>query len=67
MHKTYTDCYRMDGFIGGHWAYALNSNHTNGVLVDQVEGQWVEEKERRLACYHLGWESIKVCIALQKR
>jgi hypothetical protein len=29
----------MDGFIGGHWAYALNSNHTNDVLIDQVEDQ----------------------------
>jgi hypothetical protein len=53
----------MDGFVGGHWAYALNSNNTNGLLVHQVEGRWVEEKERRLACYYLGWESIEVCIA----
>jgi hypothetical protein len=57
----------MDGFIGGHWAYALNGNHTNGVLVDQVEGQWVEEEGRRLAYYYLGWESIKVRIAPQQR
>jgi hypothetical protein len=67
MHKAYTDCYRMDSFIGGHWAYALNSNRTDGVLVDQVVDQWVEERERRLACYYLGWESIEVGITPEQR
>ncbi len=62
MHKTYTDCYRMQGFVGGEWAYALNTNDTNGVLVDEVRNQTVDEKERRLACYYLGWESIEVRI-----
>lgn len=64
MHKTYTDCYRMDGFVGGDWGYALNTNDTNGMLVDEASNQRVEEKERRLACYYLGWESIEVCSPL---
>jgi hypothetical protein len=50
----------MDGFVGGDWAYALNTNDTNGVLVDEASNQRVEEKGRRLACYYLGWESIEV-------
>ncbi|KAF4634106.1 hypothetical protein G7Y89_g4006 [Cudoniella acicularis] len=68
MHKTYTDCYRMQGFVGGDWAYAVNTNDTNGGLVDDevVRNQWVEEKERRLACYYLGWESIEAHQAASK-
>ncbi|PMD53487.1 uncharacterized protein K444DRAFT_700620 [Hyaloscypha bicolor E] len=66
MHKTYTDCYRMDGFVGGDWGYALNTNDTNGMLVDEASNQRVEEKERRLACYYLGWESIDAHQAASK-
>jgi len=58
MHKTYTDCYRMHGFIGGDWAYSVNTNNTNETLIDSEQHQWLPEKERRLACYYLGWESI---------
>lgn len=50
----------MEGFTGGEWAYATNTNDTSGVLIDSVEDQLLKEKERRLACYYLGWESIKV-------
>ena len=60
MHKTYTDCYRMKGFVGGEWAYALNTNDTNGALTDEAREKWINEKERSLACYYLGWESIEV-------
>ncbi|PMD33623.1 hypothetical protein L207DRAFT_142509 [Hyaloscypha variabilis F] len=66
MHKTYTDCYRMQGFVGGEWAYALNTNDTNGVLVNEVRNKWLEEKERSLACYYLGWESIEAHQAASK-
>jgi hypothetical protein len=66
MHKTYTDCYRMQGFVGGEWTYALNTNDTNGVLVNEVRNKWLEEKERSLACYYLGWESIEVRINIRK-
>lgn len=62
MHKTYTDCYRMQGFVGGDWSYAVNTNDTNGVLVDEVDNRWVKEEDRSLACYCLGWESIEVCM-----
>ena len=54
----------MDGFVGGNWAYAVNTNDTNGDSVDEERNQWIEENERRLACYYLGWESIKVCPVL---
>lgn len=60
MHKTYTDCYRMQGFVGGEWSYALNTNDTGGVSVGEAGNQGIEENERRLACYYLGWESIEV-------
>lgn len=67
MHKTYTDCYRMQGFVGGDWAYAVNTNDTSGVLIESVRNQWVQEEERRLACYYLGWESIEVCLLPRSR
>ena len=59
MHKTYTDCYQMEGFVGGEWAYAVNANDTIGELI-QNEIMKVDEKERRLAFYFLGWESVEV-------
>lgn len=59
MNKTYTDCYRAEGFVGGEWAYATNTNGTDGVLVD-LESPELPETERRLACYYLGWESVSV-------
>ena len=67
MHKTYTDCYRMHGFIGGDWAYSVNTNDTNETLIDSEQHQWLPEKERRLACYYLGWESINVSRLLHER
>lgn len=56
----------MQGFVGGDWGYAANTNDTNGVLVDKVNNQWVEVKDRSLACYYLGWESIRVGITSRK-
>ena len=26
LHKTFTDCYYAPGFVGGHWATALNDD-----------------------------------------
>ena len=60
MHKTYTDCYFAEGFTGGSWEYAVNTNNTDELLQDDVEEQVVEEGQRRLACYPLGWESMEV-------
>jgi hypothetical protein len=67
MHKAYTDCYRMQGFVGGYWAYAVNTNNTSGVMVEYVRKQWVQEEERRLAGYYLGWESIEVRLFSRSR
>ncbi|RFU31630.1 hypothetical protein B7463_g4721, partial [Scytalidium lignicola] len=60
MHKTFTDTYRMQGFTGGNWTYAINTNDTNGVPLDLAKEHLVPEQERRLACYYLGWESIEL-------
>ena len=62
MHKTDTDCYGMDGFTGGDWTYARNTNDTSGVTIDNIAlAPSAREEERRLACYYLGWESVEVC------
>lgn len=67
MEKTFVDCYFADGFVGGSWAYAVDTNNTEGTIVsgannemEQVEIQQLKDEERRLACYFLGWESIEV-------
>lgn len=63
MHKTYIDCYRMEGFEGGDWGYAVNTDDTSGLLADHEDvtrKERIEEEERSLACYYLGWESVEV-------
>jgi hypothetical protein len=62
MNKTFTDCYFAKGFAGGGWAYTLNSNDAEGCEVDMgaAERPLLEEKERRLAFYMIGWESLAV-------
>lgn len=59
MHKTYTDAYKLTGFTGGNWSYALNTNSSGGALCNPAE-KMVPEGERRLGVYFLGWESIEV-------
>lgn len=66
MHKTYTDCYHADGFVGGHWTYAINSNDTDAPLSESVGGHWINEKDRKIACYYLGWETMQVRL-IEKR
>ncbi|ENH65716.1 hypothetical protein FOC1_g10001689 [Fusarium oxysporum f. sp. cubense race 1] len=59
---TYTDCYRMQGFTGGDWGYTLNTNLVGGER-DVLPGSWgsrLESKDRKLAIYLLGWESIEL-------
>lgn len=63
MHKTYTDCYKMQGFVDGQWAYSLNSNHPDGVALS--DRHVLDFDDRRLALYVLGWESIEVCLPLE--
>lgn len=62
MHKTYADTFKLVGFTGGYWAYALNTNETSGMPTAAELGEWVPEGERRLGVYVLGWESIEVGI-----
>lgn len=61
MHKTYLDTYKLLGFTGGDWAYAINTNETSGVPCSPSAEKVVSITERRLAVYLLGWESIEVC------
>lgn len=58
MHKTYTDCYKMQGFVGGQWAYSLNANHPDGIALS--DRHLLDSNDRLLALYVLGWESIDV-------
>jgi hypothetical protein len=61
MEKTFTDCYFATGFTGGAWAYASNSNDSSGESNTSSETKMnvLSEKERRLAYYCLGWESLE--------
>jgi hypothetical protein len=63
MHKTFTDCYFAPGFIGGGWAYALNSNDAGGEVISAAKDDVptvLGEHERRLAYYCIGWETVEV-------
>ncbi|KAK2137951.1 hypothetical protein NOF04DRAFT_1392191 [Fusarium oxysporum II5] len=62
MRKTYTDCYRMQGFTGGNWGYTLNTNLVGGErdVLPGSRGSRLESKDRKLAIYLLGWESIEL-------
>ncbi|ERT02410.1 uncharacterized protein SPSK_05526 [Sporothrix schenckii 1099-18] len=62
MHKTYTDCFLADdGFVGGDWAYASNTNRTNGQPLCTESASEPSTQilplDRRLAVYFLGWTS----------
>jgi hypothetical protein len=59
MDKTFTDCYYAKGFTGGGWTYASNTNDSEGILMRDEEVT-VPNRERRLACYYLGWDSLEV-------
>ena len=61
MHKTYTDTYKLLGFTGGYWAYAINTNDVSGVSCYKPE-KTVLPADQRLGLYFLGWESREVCI-----
>lgn len=61
MHKTYTDAFKLQGFVGGDWAYAINTNESSGAPCGTTTDGAVQEGARRLGVYYLGWESIEVC------
>jgi hypothetical protein len=63
MDKTFTDCYFAQGFTGGGWSYALNSNIADGEILGRGENEvssTLSEPERRLAYYCIGWETVEV-------
>ncbi|KAF4973184.1 hypothetical protein FSARC_436, partial [Fusarium sarcochroum] len=62
MHKTFTDCYKMQGFSGGNWGYASNTNFVGGesIAVLDPQGSRLDSQDRKLAIYLLGWESIEL-------
>ncbi|KAH6891477.1 hypothetical protein B0T10DRAFT_560719 [Thelonectria olida] len=59
MHKTYTDTYMIEGFTGGYWGYAANTNESRGASLSAEPQPPIPEGERRLGVYYLGWESIE--------
>lgn len=64
MNKTFMDCYLFSGqgFTGGGWGYALNSNDSDGNELETTDGVDVilDEDKRTLAYYLLGWDSVEV-------
>ncbi|RDW74894.1 hypothetical protein BP6252_06036 [Coleophoma cylindrospora] len=63
MRKTFTDCYYAPGFVGGGWAYALNSNDASGEVMGAVQNDAsvvLSESDRRLAYYAIGWDTIEL-------
>ncbi|UKZ81547.1 hypothetical protein TrVFT333_009319 [Trichoderma virens FT-333] len=60
MHKTYSDTYQIQGFTGGYWAYATNTNETAGVPCSSPAPETVPKSQRRLGVYYLGWDSIEL-------
>lgn len=64
MHKTFVDTYQIQGFTGGYWAYATNTNETAGVSCLTPGEETVPKAHRRLGVYYLGWESIEVSLTL---
>ncbi|KAL6903302.1 hypothetical protein GGI43DRAFT_401679 [Trichoderma evansii] len=60
MHKTYSDTYQIQGFTGGYWAYATNTNESVGVSCFGPDEETVAKANRRLGVYYLGWDSIEL-------
>jgi hypothetical protein len=47
---------------GGGWGYALNSNDAAGKRLTSTSSteEMIEEADRRLACYVIGWTDKQV-------
>ncbi|KIW02691.1 uncharacterized protein PV09_06128 [Verruconis gallopava] len=58
MHKTFTDCYLAEGFVNGGWGYVCTTNDADGTPLRE-EAEILEEKDRHLAFYVLGWDSLE--------
>uniref|UniRef100_A0A093UZZ3 D-aminoacyl-tRNA deacylase n=1 Tax=Talaromyces marneffei PM1 TaxID=1077442 RepID=A0A093UZZ3_TALMA len=48
------------GFVGGQWTYCLNANQPEGVALSDGNPLLLNQDNRRLALYFLGWESIEL-------
>lgn len=59
MHKTYSDTYQIEGFAGGYWGYATNTNESIGEPLSAETRVSIAEAQRRLGVYYLGWQSIE--------
>ncbi|KAL7947627.1 hypothetical protein V8C42DRAFT_290311 [Trichoderma barbatum] len=60
MHKTFSDTYQIQGFTGGYWAYASNTNETAGAPCSNRAAEAIPKPHRRLGVYYLGWDSIEL-------
>ncbi|KAF2667088.1 hypothetical protein BT63DRAFT_458051 [Microthyrium microscopicum] len=57
MEKTFTDCYFAEGFEGGGWGYAQNTNDADGEEMNTSDSTLPDDK-RMLAYYMIGWKSL---------
>ncbi|KAJ4164913.1 hypothetical protein LMH87_006566 [Akanthomyces muscarius] len=61
VHKSYTDCFDMLGFVGGDWGFAMNTTLVQGEkLRPRSSNARLAQKDRLLSVYLLGWESIEL-------
>ncbi len=61
VHKSYTDCFDMLGFVGGDWGFATNTTLVEGDKAPAPTATTrLPQKDRLLSVFLLGWESIEV-------
>ncbi|EGX95395.1 hypothetical protein CCM_00049 [Cordyceps militaris CM01] len=62
VHKLYTDCFDMLGFVGGDWGFATNTTLVEGETAAPAATTVVclPPKDRLLSVFLLGWESIEL-------
>lgn len=66
MRKTYTDCYKMKGFLGGDWGYAVSTNSPGGREVDLIQGRLEGEHRVRVDIHSRMGEHRGKCIFGQR-
>ncbi|KAM3518993.1 hypothetical protein NHJ13051_007810 [Beauveria bassiana] len=61
VHKLYTDCFDMLGFVGGDWGFATNTTLVKGETgPSALHAVRLPRKDRLLSVFILGWESIEL-------
>ncbi|RFU76566.1 hypothetical protein TARUN_5651 [Trichoderma arundinaceum] len=62
VEKSYTDCFRVQGFVGGDWGYCTNTNEVSGdpIANSKAAAPVLDPADRRLVIYVLGWESAEI-------